>query len=84
MYKPVDPILGEVLDVVPVEVTTLKHFFDRFPWDRFPHIEYLKVDAQGADLDILKGAKQLEPVRPASDPTGTSGNVSCTVVQLRT
>ena len=32
----------------------LSHFLKDFPWDRFPHIEYLKVDAQGLDLSVLK------------------------------
>ena len=25
-------------------------------WNRFPIIEYLKIDAQGSDFDIIKGA----------------------------
>jgi len=28
-----------------------------FDWDRFPIIEYIKIDAQGADFDILQGAE---------------------------
>jgi hypothetical protein len=31
-------------------------FFDGFPWDRFEYIDYIKIDAQGSDLNILKSA----------------------------
>jgi hypothetical protein len=26
------------------------------PWEKFEYIEYIKIDAQGADLDIIKSA----------------------------
>ena len=41
---------------IEVPVYSLKHFFDLFPWDRFEFIDYIKIDAQGADFDIIKGA----------------------------
>jgi FkbM family methyltransferase len=41
---------------ITVPVYTLKSFFDLFPFELYPYIEYIKLDAQGADLDILKGA----------------------------
>lgn len=50
--------LGPIKAKVSVPVYSLAHFFDTFPWDRFPYIEYLKIDAQGSDLQIVKGAKQ--------------------------
>ena len=31
-------------------------FFDQFPWNRIDYIDYIKIDAQGSDLNILKGA----------------------------
>ena len=31
-------------------------FFDGFPWHRFQYIDYVKIDAQGSDLNILKSA----------------------------
>ena len=31
-------------------------FFDNFPWERFEYIDYIKIDAQGSDLNILKSA----------------------------
>lgn len=35
---------------------TLADFFERVPWAHFPYVEYLKVDAEGSDVDILRGA----------------------------
>lgn len=56
LLKPIDLSLGEIKDIVKVPVYSLKHFFDVFPWDKFEYIEYIKIDAQGYDLEILKGA----------------------------
>ena len=56
LHKPAASSLGPVKNVIKVPVYSLAMFFDVFPWDRFEHIEYLKVDAQGADLDIVVGA----------------------------
>jgi FkbM family methyltransferase len=55
LYKPVDS-LGPINSVVTVPVYSLKHFFDVFPWDKYKYIDYIKIDAQGSDIDILKGA----------------------------
>jgi len=56
LYEPIDKNLGPVSEVVDVPVYSLKHFFDLFPWDKFEYIEYIKIDAQGADLNIIKSA----------------------------
>ena len=56
LYEPKDPRLGPVAERIITPAYSLKHFFDVFPWDRFPYIEYIKIDAQGADLDIIKSA----------------------------
>jgi FkbM family methyltransferase len=57
LYKPTNlDRLGNIKDVRPVSVDSLKHFFDIFPWEKFDYIEYLKIDAQGADIDIIKSA----------------------------
>jgi FkbM family methyltransferase len=52
LFKPTWGLWNEI----DVPVYSLKHFFDIFNWDRFPYIDYIKIDAQGGDLDILKGA----------------------------
>jgi FkbM family methyltransferase len=56
LYCPSDSSIGPVKQIVKVPVYSLKHFFDCFPWDKFEYIEYIKIDAQGSDLDILIGA----------------------------
>lgn len=57
LYKPKNEILGDLEKIIKVPVFKLKDFFDIFPWDRFSYIDYIKIDAQGSDLDILKGAE---------------------------
>jgi FkbM family methyltransferase len=42
--------------IIKVPVYTLEQFFDLFPWDSHPVIDYIKIDAQGADLSIARGA----------------------------
>ncbi len=56
LYKHNEKYLGPIKNVVKVPVISLKMFFDIFPWDRFEYIDYIKIDAQGSDLNILKGA----------------------------
>lgn len=51
------PIYLEVGEVVDVPLFSLADFFDLFPFDTHPVIEYIKIDAQGADLDIVKGGE---------------------------
>ena len=48
------PVTFQVDKVIDTHCFTLKSFFDLFPFDKFPLIEYIKVDAQGSDLDIIK------------------------------
>jgi FkbM family methyltransferase len=58
LYSHNENILGKIEKIVKVDVISLKIFFDNFPWDRFEYIDYIKIDAQGSDLNILKGAKE--------------------------
>lgn len=57
LYCPNNNLNEKNKDIIKVPVYSLKHFFDIFDWNRFPYIEYIKIDAQGSDLDILIGAK---------------------------
>ena len=59
LYAPRDPTLGPIVKQIQVPLITLEVLLKNFPWDRFPYIEYLKVDAQGSDLDVLIGAGRL-------------------------
>jgi FkbM family methyltransferase len=56
LFKHDEKYLGSIEKVVKVNVCSLKMFFDNFPWERFEYIDYIKIDAQGSDLNILKGA----------------------------
>jgi FkbM family methyltransferase len=42
-------------EIIDVPVFTLSEFFELLP-DSIKYIDYIKIDAQGADLDIIKGA----------------------------
>jgi len=42
--------------IIEVPIFSLSAFFDLFPFDSHPVIDYIKIDAQGADLDIVKSA----------------------------
>ena len=56
LFKHDEKHLGSIEKVVQVNVCSLKMFFDNFPWERFEYIDYIKIDAQGSDLNILKSA----------------------------
>ena len=56
LFKPIDKNLGPIKEIIQVPVISLKLFFDNFPWNKFEIIEYIKIDAQGADYNILLGA----------------------------
>jgi FkbM family methyltransferase len=56
LNKPIDNGLGEIKEIIKVPIFPLKAFFDLFDWNRFPIIEYIKIDAQGSDFDIIKSA----------------------------
>ena len=56
LFKHDEKYLGLIKETINVPVINLKMFFDEFPWDRFEYIDYIKIDAQGSDLNILKGA----------------------------
>ena len=56
LYKPIDRLISDVKKCIQVPVYSLKHFFDIFPWNKFDKIDYIKIDAQGADFNIIKSA----------------------------
>jgi FkbM family methyltransferase len=56
LYKPIDPKFGPITEEINVPVFSLKDFFDVFPWDKIDKIDYVKIDAQGADFNIIKSA----------------------------
>jgi FkbM family methyltransferase len=50
------PNTFEVDYMETVEVECLKSFFELFPFDQVPYIHHLKIDVQGADIQVLEGA----------------------------
>ena len=53
IYQPKD---FSVERIIEVPIFSLHDFFDIFPFDTHPVIDYIKIDAQGSDLDIAKSA----------------------------
>jgi FkbM family methyltransferase len=56
LFRPQDPSLGPVKALREVWTIPLSSLFEAFPWDRIPYIDYVKVDVQGADLEVLRSA----------------------------
>lgn len=54
---------GITTEKVVVPALRLSDFFDCVPWNRFSRVDYLKIDAEGSDLDILRSAANYLPER---------------------
>jgi hypothetical protein len=52
LYK---PKIANVDNVTKVSVIRMSDFFDLFPWEIIPYIDQVKIDAQSADFNIVKG-----------------------------
>lgn len=52
-----EPVSLKVEHIIQVPIFKLSDFFDIFPFDTHPVIDYIKIDAQGADLSIVKSAE---------------------------
>lgn len=52
LYKPKISIVDKI---TKVSVIRLLDFFDLFPWEIIPYIDQVKIDAQSADYNIVKG-----------------------------
>lgn len=50
------PKYFEINKVIEVPIFSLSDFFDIFPFDTHPIIDYIKIDTQGCDLNIAKSA----------------------------
>jgi FkbM family methyltransferase len=48
--------IGNIVNTYKVPVFNLSDFFDLIPFDKIEYIDYLKVDVQGYDINVLKGA----------------------------
>lgn len=52
VYKPKESY--DINSIIKVPMIKFENIMSTFPWDRFEYIEYLKIDAQGSDLNIVK------------------------------
>ena len=50
------PKYFEIERIIEVPIFPLSDFFDLFPFDTHPVIDYIKIDTQGSDLNIAKSA----------------------------
>jgi len=63
LLEPIASHLGPIKEIIDVDCFSLEYFLNFFPWDRFDYIEYIKIDAQGEDLKILKSiGKYLDKI----------------------
>jgi FkbM family methyltransferase len=56
LYSHDQNYLGPIEKIIKVPVYSLKMFFDDFNWEQIKYIDYIKIDAQGSDLNILRSA----------------------------
>ena len=54
--KVLDDIGRSVNTIINIPMYRLSDFFELLPLDTLDHIDYIKVDVQGTDLDVIKGA----------------------------
>lgn len=55
LYEPSDSSPIRVDKKITIPTFSLEEIFKVFPWDRFPFIEHVKIDAQSSDYDIILG-----------------------------
>ena len=54
-----EPRFFDLREIDEVNVYKLDDFYERFPFERFPKIHFLKIDTQGSDYEVLLGAKKF-------------------------
>jgi FkbM family methyltransferase len=73
------PVSMDVVKVEKVPVLTLDDFLQFFPFHRYPFIEHVKIDVQGTDFDVVKGAeKHLERIMFITMEIDTTNYVGAT------
>ena len=56
LLKPNPVCIGNVIKQYSVPVFNLSNFFELLPLDNLKFIDYIKIDVQGMDINVIKGA----------------------------
>jgi len=56
LLKPTESLGDSIFELSDVDVYPLSYILEKIDWDRFEHIELVKIDTQGKDLDIIKSS----------------------------
>jgi len=56
LLEPIDINLGPIKKTIEVPVYPLSKILELIDWNKYKYIDYIKVDAQGSDLNIIKSA----------------------------
>lgn len=63
LLKPTKELDDSVRELSEVDVYSFFELLDKIDWERFNHIDVVKIDTQGKDLDIIKSAgKYLDKI----------------------
>ena len=74
LLKPTAKLGLNVDEIYQTPVISLKTVLDNTPFDKFEYVTYLKTDAQGKDLDVVKSSKEyLEKVLILQMEVSTGG-----------
>lgn len=76
-YEPSNTSPFSVDFKIQVKCVTLNYFLSLIDWSRFDSIEFMKIDAQGHDLEIIKSAKDyMEKLPLIKLESSTNGQYS--------
>ena len=74
LLKPTAKLGLNVDEIYQTPVISLKTVLDNTPFDKFEYVTYLKTDAQGKDLDVVKSSKEyLEKILTLQMEVSTGG-----------
>ena len=66
---PYSKLREEVVDIFP-----FSSILSKIDWKKFKEVEYLKIDTQGKDLNIMKNAKDFHSKFPLIEIESSTGN----------
>lgn len=54
LHKPTMMLADKVKKIVNVNVFPLSFFLEKFDWEKYKYVEYMKIDTQGSDLNVVR------------------------------